>query len=425
MLYYLFSTLGLGGSALERLSGYVTVRSTAAFVVALLCATIIGDKIIDRLRRMQMGETVRNLGLEGQVQKQGTPTMGGIIIIISIVVPCLLFGNLGNVYMGLMLLTTLWLSALGLRDDYLKWKFHNKEGISGRKKILGQVSLGLIIGLTMMFSPAITVRDEQSLVSYHASTDTELVRVEQEGHDVKSTQTTIPFVKDNNFDYTSLTSWMGGRVGQTAGWILYIIVIIVALTATSNGANLTDGIDGLATGVSAVIGAALLIMAYLGSNIIYSTYLNIMYIPGTEELVVYMAAFIGALIGFLWYNSYPAQVFMGDTGSLALGGIIAVFAILIHKELLIPLLCAIFFVEDLSVVTQTTYFKYTRRRTGTGKRVLKMAPLHHHFQKDASPDGGVLWNKPTHGIHEAKITMRFIIITMILAAFTFATLKLR
>jgi phospho-N-acetylmuramoyl-pentapeptide-transferase len=351
--------------------------------------------------------------------------MGGIIIIISIVVPCLLFGNLGNVYMGLMLLTTLWLSALGLRDDYLKWKFHNKEGISGRKKILGQVSLGLIIGLTMMFSPAITVRDEQSLVSYHASTDTELVRVEQEGHDVKSTQTTIPFVKDNNFDYTSLTSWMGGRVGQTAGWILYIIVIIVALTATSNGANLTDGIDGLATGVSAVIGAALLIMAYLGSNIIYSTYLNIMYIPGTEELVVYMAAFIGALIGFLWYNSYPAQVFMGDTGSLALGGIIAVFAILIHKELLIPLLCAIFFVEDLSVVTQTTYFKYTRRRTGTGKRVLKMAPLHHHFQKDASPDGGVLWNKPTHGIHEAKITMRFIIITMILAAFTFATLKLR
>lgn len=422
MLYYLFSGLGLCGETFARLSGYVTVRSVAAFILALLCATLLGKKIIRRLQLMQMGEIVRNLGLEGQVSKQGTPTMGGLIIILAIVIPCLLFANLDSIYMLLMLVATVWLGALGFADDYLKFRRHNKDGMSGKFKIIGQVGLGLIVGITMYLSPGITIR-ENSL--YVTSPDaTEVVEVVNEGSDVKSTVTTIPFVKNNNFDYSSLTSWMGDYA-ETGGWILFIIVVILAVAATSNGANLTDGIDGLATGVSAIIGVALLIMAYLGSNIIYSTYLNIMYIPGSEELVVYMAAFIGALIGFLWYNAFPAEVFMGDTGSLTLGGIIAVFAILIHKELLIPLLCAVFFVEDLSVMIQTAYFKFTKRKYGEGHRVFKMAPLHHHFQKTAQPGAKVLLNTPAQGIHEAKITIRFWIISIILAALTFATLKIR
>lgn len=423
MLYYLFSELGVGGASLARLSGYITVRSSVAFVVALLCATIIGRRIINRLQLMQMGEIVRNLGLEGQTAKQGTPTMGGIIIIVSILLPVLLVGNLSNIYTILMLVATVWLGAIGFADDWLKMRRHNKDGMSGKYKIVGQVGIGLIVGLTMTFSPDITMRDTSAIVEN--ATSTQIEEVVSEGHDIKAAQTTIPFVKNNNLDYSVFTGWLG-KYATAGGWVLFVIVVIFAVTATSNGANLTDGIDGLATGISAIIGVALIIMAYLGSNIMYSTYLNIMYIPGSEELVVYMAAFIGALIGFLWYNAFPAQVFMGDTGSLTLGGIIAVFAILIRKELLIPVLCAVFFVEDLSVMIQTGWFKFTKKRSGgNGQRVFKMAPLHHHFQKDATPGANVVWNHPRNGIHEAKITIRFWIVSILLAALTFVTLKIR
>ncbi len=423
MLYYLFSELGLGGASLARLSGYITVRSSVAFVVALLCATIIGRRIINRLQLMQMGEIVRNLGLEGQTAKQGTPTMGGIIIIISILLPVLLVGNLANIYTILMLVATVWLGAIGFADDWLKMRRHNKDGMSGKYKIVGQVGIGLIVGLTMTFSPDITMRDTSAIVENASSTQIE--EVVSEGHDIKAAQTTIPFVKNNNLDYSLFTGWLG-KYAATGGWVLFVIVVILAVTATSNGANLTDGIDGLATGISAIIGVALIIMAYLGSNIMYSTYLNIMYIPGSEELVVYMAAFIGALIGFLWYNAFPAQVFMGDTGSLTLGGIIAVFAILIRKELLIPVLCAVFFVEDLSVMLQTGWFKFTKKRSGgNGQRIFKIAPLHHHFQKDAVAGANVVWNHPRNGIHESKITIRFWIVSILLAALTFVTLKIR
>ena len=406
---------------LNRLSGYITVRSSVAFVLSLLCATILGRKIINRLQLMQMGEIVRNLGLQGQTSKQGTPTMGGIIIIMAILIPCLLVGNLSNIYMLLMVVATVWLGSLGFADDYLKIKRKNKDGMSGKYKIIGQIGIGLIVGLTMTFSPSITVRDGGDA----SATDNNIEQItEAATANVKAPVTTIPFVKNNNLDYSDLTAWLGD-FGETAGWILFVIVVIVVVTATSNGANLTDGIDGLATGVSAIIGVALIIMAYLGGNIIYSTYLNIMYIPGSEELVVYMASFIGALIGFLWYNAFPAQVFMGDTGSLMLGGIIAVYAILIRKELLIPLMCAVFFVEDLSVMIQTGWFKVTKRKRGEGQRVFKMAPLHHHFQKDAVDGANVLWNKPVSGMHEAKITIRFWIVSILLAALTFVTLKIR
>lgn len=404
MLYWLFSSTDLGGETLTRLSGYITVRSVTAFVMALLCATMAGRRIIDILQRQQMGEIVRNLGLEGQMRKQGTPTMGGIIIIVSILLPVLLVGNLSNVYMLLMVVSTLWFGILGFTDDYLKVRRHNKDGMAGKWKIVGQVGIGVIVGLTMVLAPSVTIRVGSE--------------------DIHALQTTIPFVKGNNLSYEWFTQWMG-PLADPAALVLFIFVVILAVTATSNGANLTDGIDGLATGVSAIIGTALLFMAYLGSNLIYSSYLNIMYIPGSEELVVYMSAFIGALVGFLWYNAFPAQVFMGDTGSLTLGGIIAVFAILIRKELLIPLLCGVFFVEDLSVMTQTSWFKYTRKRRGQGQRVFKMAPLHHHFQKDALIGQPVVWNKPVNGIHESKITIRFWIVSIILAAVTFATLKIR
>jgi len=423
MFYYLFSDLGLGGESLARLSSYITVRSSVAFVLSLLCATIIGRRIINRLQLMQMGEIVRNLGLEGQIAKQGTPTMGGIIIIISILVPLLLVGNLSNIYLLIMVISTIWLGTLGFADDYLKLRRHNKDGMSGKYKIVGQVGIGLFVGLVMTFSPSITMRDTAALTEEVVPEQIE--EVVTQARDIKAPQTTIPFVKHNNLDYSWLTKW-AGEYGSTLGWVLFVAVVIVVVTATSNGANLTDGIDGLATGVSAIIGVALIIMAYLGSNIMYSTYLNIMYIPGSEELVVYMAAFIGALIGFLWYNAFPAQVFMGDTGSLTLGGIIAVFAILIRKELLIPLLCAVFFVEDISVMLQTGWFKYTKKKNGgNGQRIFKMAPLHHHFQKNATPGANVIWNRPVNGVHEAKITIRFWIVSILLAALTFVTLKIR
>ncbi len=423
MLYTLFEYLQAGNVPGSRLMGYITVRSVVALLLSLFIATVIGRRIIDRLQLMHVGEMVRNLGLEGQMKKTGTPTMGGIIIIIAIVVPCLLIGDLTNIYMILLLISTVWLGTIGFLDDYLKIKRHNKDGMKGKFKIIGQVGLGLLVGLTMCFSPDITQRQVTTSAIPVIETTGEIVTAtfEQESRNVKSTQTTIPFVKNNNFDYASLTSWMGSHA-QTGGWILFIIVVIVAVAATSNGANLTDGLDGLCAGTSAIICVALAIMAYLGGNVIYSTYLNIMYIPDSAELVVFMSAFIGALIGFLWYNAFPAQVFMGDTGSLTIGGIIAVFAILIHKELLIPLLCAIFFIEDISVMVQVAYFKYTKRKYGEGRRVFKMTPLHHHFQKEGIES---LIKTPVRAIPEPKIVTRFWIIGIFLAVLTFITLKIR
>lgn len=421
MFYCLFKYLEGTGFPGARLMDYITFRSGAALILSLFIAMVFGRRIIDRLQKMQVGEIVRNLGLEGQMKKTGTPTMGGIIIIIAILIPCLLVGNLNNVYMQLMLVATMWLGTLGFADDYLKIHRKNKDGMSGRFKIIGQVGLGLIVGLTMMLSPDIVIRQNHEVTN--VETD-EVEEVIYESHNIKSTQTTIPFVKENNFDYASLTKWMGDHA-RTGGWILFIIVTIFVITATSNGANLTDGLDGLATGCSAIIAVALGIMAYLGGSVIYSSYLNIMYIPGSEELVVFCAAFVGALVGFLWYNAYPAQVFMGDTGSLTIGGIIAVLAILIHKELLIPVLCAIFFVEDVSVMIQVAYFKWTKRRTGVGKRVFKMTPLHHHFQKPGNSGIEAIIQKPIAAIPESKIVTRFWIVCIFLAVITFVTLKIR
>lgn len=421
MLYYLFELLQDSHIPGSRLMTYITFRSGAALLLSLFIALVFGRKIIDRLQLMQVGEIIRDLGLEGQMQKTGTPTMGGVIIIISILIPCLLVGDLSNIYMILMLIATVWLGTLGFCDDYIKVAKHDKEGMKGKFKIIGQIGLGLIVGLTMYFSPDITQRQIIPVTYSDANTETVIVN---ESQDVKSTQTTIPFVKNNNFDYAYLTQWMG-KHAQTGGWILFVLVVIVAVAATSNGANLTDGLDGLCAGTSAIICVALAIMAYLGGNVIYSTYLNIMYIPQSSELVVFMSAFIGALIGFLWYNAYPAQVFMGDTGSLTIGGIIAVFAILIHKELLIPILCAIFFAEDLSVMLQVAYFKYTKRKYGKGRRIFKMTPLHHHYQKPGNSGIEALIQAPLRAIPESKIVTRFWIIGIFLAVITFVTLKIR
>lgn len=419
MLYHLFHALEEYDLPGGRLVEYITFRSGLALVLSLFIAIVFGKKIIERLQLMQVGEIVRNLGLQGQMEKKGTPTMGGIIIIISILIPCLLLGKLDNVYMVLMIVATIWCGALGFADDYLKIKKHNKEGMKGKFKIVGQVGLGLIVGLTMYLSPSIVMNENVTVENKQTS---EMV-VKHKTETVKSIKTTIPFVKNHNFDYAMLTKWMGDHA-QTGGWIVFILVTIFVVAAVSNGANLTDGLDGLATGTSAIIGVALAIMCYLGGNVIYSSYLNIMYIPDSGELVVYAAAFIGATIGFLWYNSFPAQVFMGDTGSLCLGGIIAVFAILIRKELLIPILCLTFFVEDISVMIQVAYYKYTRKKTGEGKRVFKMTPLHHHFQVPAGKVDA-LWQKPVNAIPESKIVMRFLIVAIFLAVITFVTLKVR
>ena len=412
MLYHLFHALEEYDLPGGRLVEYITFRSGLALVLSLFISIVFGKKIIERLQLMQVGEIVRNLGLQGQMEKKGTPTMGGIIIIISILIPCLLLGKLDNVYMVLMIVATIWCGALGFADDYLKIKKHNKEGMKGKFKIVGQVGLGLIVGLTMYLSPSIVMNENVTVENKQTS---EMV-VKHKTETVKSTKTTIPFVKNHNFDYAMLTKWMGDHA-QTGGWIVFILVTIFVVAAVSNGANLTDGLDGLATGTSAIIGVALAIMCYLGGNVIYSSYLNIMYIPDSGELVVYAAAFIGATIGFLWYNSFPAQVFMGDTGSLCLGGIIAVFAILIRKELLIPILCLTFFVEDISVMIQVAYYKYTRKKTGEGKRVFKMTPLHHHFQVPAGKVDA-LWQKPVNAIPESKIVMRFLIVAIFLAVIT-------
>lgn len=436
MLYWLFKYLSANFDFPGlRLMDYVSFRAGISLAVALLIALVFGQRIIHRLQRMQIGEVVRELGLEGQMSKKGTPTMGGLIIILSILVPCVLFGNLNNIYMILMLVATVWMGCIGFLDDYRKLKFHNKEGLKGKYKITGQVGLGLIVGITMWLSPSIQMRQVVTLPDTTAEVS-EIVTAEgvtvDDGNIVKlgplekTPQTTIPFVKNNDFNYEWLTSWISDpEAAKTLGWLVFVLVVVLVVTAVSNGANLTDGLDGLCAGTSAVIGVALAIMAYLGGHIVYSSYLDIMYIPGSEELVVYAAAFIGALVGFLWYNAFPASVFMGDTGSLTLGGILAVFAILIHKELLIPLLCLVFFLEDLSVILQVAYFKITKRRFGTGRRIFKMTPLHHHFQKPGNAGIDALIQAPLRPVPESKIVIRFWIVSILLAAMTFVTLKIR
>jgi len=420
MLYYLFTYLDKIDFPGAGMFNYISFRAGLAFLFALIFSTLIGRRIINKLQKMQIGETIRDLDLEGQMQKKGTPTMGGIIILLSILLPCLLVGVLDNIYMVLMLITTIWLGLLGFADDYIKVFKKNKDGLRGIFKIIGQVGIGLIVGLTLYFSPnAVIVENVQK----HVDTRTQLEVVEYAKNEVKSTKTTIPFFKNNNLDYADAFNWAGEHK-QLLGWILFVIVVIFVVTAVSNGANLTDGLDGLATGTSAIQGATLGILAYVSGNAHYSGYLNIMYIPGSGELLVFAAAFIGATIGFLWFNSYPAQVFMGDTGSLALGGIIAVFAIAIHKELLIPILSGIFLVESLSVILQTAYFKFTKKRTGVGKRIFKMSPLHHHYQKPAGTVDALIQGSK-QAIPESKITIRFWIIGLILAAVTIITLKMR
>ncbi len=394
---------------------YISFRSALAFITSLIISMIYGKKIIKLLQRQQIGETIRDLGLEGQMQKKGTPTMGGLIIIASILIPTLLFAKLDNVYIILMIITTLWLGLIGFVDDYIKVFKKNKEGLAGRFKIIGQVGLGIIVALTLYLSNDVVIREKVKV----ETPSSQIVKgssninnnVKYITRDIKSTKTTIPFFKHNEGDYASLVSFLGKKASQKWAWLVFAIAVIFIITAVSNSANITDGLDGLATGSSAIIGVTLAILAYVSGNVIYSQYLNIMYIPYTGELVVFSSAFIGATIGFLWYNSYPAQVFMGDTGSLSIGGIIAVFAIIIHKELLIPILCGVFFVESLSVIMQVGYFKYTKRKSGQGKRIFLMAPLHHHYQK--------------LGYHESKIVTRFWIIGILLAVITIVTLKIR
>ena len=395
---------------------YITFRSACAVILSLLIATVVGKRIIRILQKQQVGEEIRDLGLEGQMQKKGTPTMGGVIILLAILVPVILFARLDNVYIQLMIVSTIWLGLIGFLDDYIKVFRKHKDGLKGRFKVIGQVGLGLIVGVTLYVSDDVLIREKVSISEVGVVTSTVDEGFVSENSqtvltkDIKSTKTTIPFFKNNEFDY----AWFGALFGDYAeeiGWIVFIIITIVIVTAVSNGANLTDGLDGLATGTSAIVGATLGILAYVSGNMVYADYLNIMYIPHSGELVVFIAAFIGATIGFLWYNSFPAQVFMGDTGSLSLGGIIAVFAIMIHKELLIPILCGIFLVENLSVMMQVSYFKYTKKKFGEGRRIFLMSPLHHHFQKK--------------GIPEPKIVTRFWIVGIALAVITIVTLKIR
>ena len=409
MLYYLFEyldkILDVPGTGVFQ---YITFRSALALMLSLLLSTIYGKRIIRFLQRQQVGETVRELGLAGQNEKAGTPTMGGLIIIFATLVPVILFAKLHNIYIVLLIVTTLWMGTIGFIDDYIKIFKKDKEGLKGIFKVVGQVGLGLIVGTVLYFSPAVTVRTDTS-TSDIFKTPTENVIV-QAPVEEKSTATTIPFFKNNEFDYAELLAWTGEGYEKWA-WLIFIPVVIFIITAVSNGANLTDGIDGLAAGTSAVSVLALGIFTFVSGNIIFSNYLNIMYIPNSGEMTVFIAAFVGALIGFLWYNSYPASVFMGDTGSLTIGGIIAVLAIAVRKELLIPLLCGIFLVENFSVVLQVAYFKYTKKRFGEGRRIFLMSPLHHHYQKK--------------GYHESKIVTRFWIVAIMLAILSIVTLKLR
>lgn len=404
MLHYLFqyleSAYDLPGAGVVQ---YISFRAAFAVITSLIVSLLFGGKIISFIQNKQIGEEIRELGLEGEKQKKGTPTMGGLIIIAAILIPTILFADIFNIYIILMIISTLWLGLIGFIDDYIKVFKKDKEGLAGRFKIIGQVGLGLLVGLTLYFHEGITIKEKMDVRA-----NTELVQ--SFGKEVKSTKTTIPFVKNNEFNYESLVGWIGDY-SSSLSWIGFVLIVIFIVTAVSNGANMTDGLDGLATGTSAIIGVTLGILAYVSGNLFFADYLNIMYIPGSAELVIFMSAFVGACVGFLWYNSFPAQVFMGDTGSLALGGIIAVFAISIRKELLIPILCGVFLIENVSVILQVGYFKYTKRKFGEGKRLFRMAPLHHHFQK--------------MGMHESKIVTRFWIVGIMLAVLTIVTLKLR
>ncbi|MDN4754281.1 phospho-N-acetylmuramoyl-pentapeptide-transferase [Porphyromonadaceae bacterium W3.11] len=420
MLYYLFEYLHQSGVPGMGAFLYITTRAALALITSLLIATIIGSKIIDILRKKQMADAIRPLDIEGQMAKVGTPTMGGIIIILSLIIPVLLFNKLNNIYIILMLITTLWLGALGFADDYVKVFKKNKDGIHGKYKLIAQLGLGVLVSIVLLTSPAVVIKENAEVMTVENQRWVNYDNVE-----TKSTKTTIPFVKNNNLDYANIAKAIGLKQNSEAFTLIFVTLLFVFIVmAVSNGANLTDGLDGLATGTSAIIGVALGILAYTSSHIGFASYLNIMFIPGAEELVIFAAAFIGATVGFLWYNSYPAQVFMGDTGSLTIGGIIAVFAIIIRKELLLPILCGVFLVEALSVIIQTTYFKHTKRKSGEGKRVFKMTPLHHHFQKPAGTVDALI-QRPTRPVAEAKITVRFWLVSILLAVLTIVTLKLR
>ncbi|MBI3482005.1 MAG: phospho-N-acetylmuramoyl-pentapeptide-transferase [Bacteroidetes bacterium] len=408
MLYYLFTYLDkkfdIPGAGVFQ---YISFRAGVAAVLSLVITVTFGSQLISFLRRKQVGEDIRDLGLEGQLQKKGTPTMGGLIIIAAILIPTLLMAKLDNVYVILLIATTVWLGLIGFLDDYIKVFKKNKEGLAGKFKIVGQIGIGLIVGLTLYFNQHVVIRE----VKTPSLASIELVKLEAEQkleyEDIKSTKTTVPFFKNNEFDYSSLISWLDTNYT----WIVYTLIVILIITAVSNGANITDGIDGLAAGTSGIIGLTLAILAYLSGRVDFSSYLNIMYIPNLSELVIFCTAFVGACLGFLWYNAYPAQVFMGDTGSLSLGGIIAVLALAVRKELMIPLLCGIFLIENISVIMQVSYFKYTKKKYGEGQRIFLMSPLHHHYQKK--------------NIHEAKIVTRFWIVGILLAILSLATLKLR
>ena len=422
MLYYLFRYLEQYDFPGARMFGYVSFRSLMAVILSLLISAIFGEYFIKLLKRKQITETQRDASIDPfNTNKIGVPTMGGIIIIVAILIPCLLLGRLHNIYMLLMLITTVWLGTLGFLDDYIKVFKKDKEGLHGKFKIIGQVGLGLIVGLTLYLSPDVVIRENVEI-----QRDGHVVDVIHKSHDEKSTKTTIPFFKNNNLDYADFVGFMGEHA-QTAGWIVFVLITIFVVTAVSNGANLNDGMDGMAAGNSAIIGVTLGILAYVSSHIEYAGYLNIMYIPASEELVIFICAFIGALIGFLWYNAFPAQVFMGDTGSLTIGGIIAVFAIIIHKELLIPILCGIFLVENLSVILQVKYFQRGKRK-GRKQRVFKRAPIHDHFRTTLAqldPNCTYLIKNPASVFHESKITVRFWIVSIVLAAITIITLKIR
>ncbi len=403
MLYNLFEflneTYNLPGAGVFQ---YISFRSAMALITSLIVSLLFGGKIINLIRKKQIGEEVRELGLQGEENKKGTPTMGGLIILSAIIIPTLLFAQINNIYIIILLVSTIWLGIIGFLDDYIKVYNKDKEGLAGRFKILGQVGIGIIVALIMVFHQDIVVKE-----SLQINTDNGIEIVDKVS---KSAKTTIPFLKDNEFDYQVLTKWLGSNASEY-WWILFVLTVVFIITAVSNGANLTDGVDGLATGTSAIIGGTLAVFAYVSGNVLAAEYLNIMYLPNVGEIVIFMSAFVGACVGFLWYNSYPAQVFMGDTGSLSLGGIIAVVAILIRKELLLPILCGIFLIENLSVVLQVGWFKYTKKKYGKGRRIFKMSPLHHHYQK--------------LGYHESKIVTRFWIIGIMLAVLTIVTLKLR
>ncbi len=409
MLYYLFeyldSAYDIPGAGVFQ---YITFRAAMAVITSLIISMLFGKRLIDRLSRLQIGETVRDLGLEGQNQKAGTPTMGGVIILLAIVLPTVLWAKLDNIYIILMLVSTIWMGAIGFLDDYIKVFKKDKKGLRGIFKVIGQIGLGIIVGSTLYFHPEVTIKEKVPVVQIE--TWESAPEIPSYSDPVKSTKTTLPFLKDNEFDYEILTRWMGD-FGTNWTWLIYILAVIFIVTAVSNGANLTDGLDGLATGTSAIAGVALLVLAYVSGSIVFSNYLNIMYIPNTGELVIFTAAFIGAAIGFLWYNSFPAQVFMGDTGSLAIGAIIAVLALAVRKEFLLPIIAGVFLAENVSVILQVSYFKYTKKKYGEGRRILLMSPLHHHYQKKGYP--------------ETKIVTRFWIVGIMLAVFAIATLKLR